>query len=79
MVGNKIMKFFVFAFYLILVIVHTHECFEAGRKFFGCDDVVKIEVFNPKNERSATMETNQTPVLSTVQPQTNTKNSLTRL
>ena len=71
-------EFFVFMFYLILVIVHTHECFEAGRKVFDCENVAKMKSINDKNERSATMITNQKTVLEKVQPQSKTENPLTR-
>ncbi len=79
LVGRKVMEFFVLMFYLILVTVHVHECFEAGRKLFDCENVAKMMIINDKKERNATMITNQKNVLEKVQPQSKTENPLANL
>jgi hypothetical protein len=59
--------------------VHTHECFEAGRKLFDCENVTIKKTINIKKERSIAMETNQNNVFEKVQPESKTENPLINL
>lgn len=75
---EKIKEFFVVVFYLTLVIVHTHECIEYGRKFLGCENRIEMNI-NHKKERNMNMETaNQIPA-ENLQPLNETKNSIISL